>query len=758
MDTLIGIAGGIAIIAVAGLILGIVVYAIRKHLTDEQRPLAFIVVFIALFICACAENWNGDTARNILGLPMLVLNAFGTATLAFIGGNGFTMLPALVVNPPQKGYDAIWLDWINGHWALSGTHIVFALLNILAFALTAEAVLSMFTNTTTWLQLHFHHYDDVIIVKLSDDMREQAQSFINDLIDQDEPGSTHGASGAKRSDDDGTKHMRHLIFRIGLTPTDDIPSAYSIILKDTRISVKRETMEKALASAITTTTRHNHGMTTDGRKPGSKTDAREETSGITSVVFRNGRITVFKHKSVGDDSSDIATARAIIDDSTQMKTSDTYSYSFREIQTRQFIRSLTDDTDAANAIRTEKPRLGLGLCRLNAVIVGDDVEGVVLMTVYLIRNSQSLKGYPTIHIVSANIDAIERRLHCAYPALFPITDPNMRGTYPLTPPATLMFHHTLFNMLDSMGTHSTRPGPAHNSARGDDEVTLVVFTSPDTGRAPSQRAIITRTLQRDFGEMSHRRLQFAQYSENEPAGLIYENEYGGRENPGSREHTIAVRLYGNTDETVSAQVILHTDLDTRSMLVNARYSKKPDATGIDLIDTHANQITQEIREAWFGGKLYDRESSRATADFLPIEREVWRVMVGSGDGETLKTTIGELEHMRWNAYMITCGYIPKPCDAKTLAPERDAAYDSGNDNLSKAVRIDDIGKRHLALVDWSYLPNVDAAIEKLNDIPYQGKKHTIVPINDIRIAWNPLQSSDKAIVDNLLQSQTTGNR
>ena len=743
--------GGIGIILLSAALLMAAIYLIHRYLSGNRRPWAFMVVFVAVLVCACFENWDGSTARNVLGLPTLILTALGNAALAFVGGNSFTVLPSMMSDcEPDK-----WAIWISGDPGQALVHIAFILLNILAFALTAEALLSTFTNFWTFLRTTFHRYDDVIIVKFTDDMREQAQSFIDDLTERNESDRNRKdrTSEADGTGPSGKRHSpRHLILRIRLTPDDD-DSRYSIVLGDGHANTKRKSMERTLASAL----KHKRS------KPG--TANTPNSSAFTSVVFRNGRITVFKydpdkldkHVTSGKQDRKDAAHELITGTATDL-TNDTYSYSVREIQTRQLIRHIADDVLDGHA-----PRFEIGLRRLNAMIVGDDVESVTLMAVYLIRNGQSLEGYPTIHIASEHADLIEERLRCAYPALFADTMPE--HSYPLTPPATLTFHHTVFEMVRSVTAPS---GDGANDADDQTDIaeqaTLVVFTSPDAGRAPSQRAIIARTLRRRFGTPEHGRLLFVQYSEDEPAEYVHENEYGGRENPnakgtrnddgGTASSSITVRLYGDIDETISARVLLHSELDTRAMLINGRYSDLKAAKNADLIKADESDLTQDIHDKWNDCSLYDRESSRATADFIPIERRVWEAQRVEGDDATIRERIGRLEHLRWNAYMVTSGFVPKPCDVTQLVQERDEAYGAAHLDpkqlrkyLKDVVRIDKSMGRHLALVDWDCLPQVDEAIAKLNTMPFGGDdRHPRADIN-----WTPLQENDTKITDNLLK-------
>lgn len=698
---------GTAIVLIVGAILTAVVRLVRKYLSEERRPLAFVIVFAALFLCACIENWDGKTASNAVGLPMLIINALGTAMMAFVGGNSFTVFPpgAGEIGTDNTVDDV--LRWMGNNPFPSGVHILFDLLGIIALMLTIEAVLSMFINVTLLLRLRLHRYDDVIVLKNTTDMREQAQSLIDDLChkedDNDRDSHTKGVHGKGAK---GKGATRHLIFHIEMRPDDD---GYSIILGDGLMEVKRTSLEHTLKSAIGKLSHAATGMVSN------TTDSRRLPA-LTSVVMRNGRITVLKHRLTGNGEANNGTsmvAHNLIEDPTRVATDDVYSYSLREIQTRLFVRGIIDGSTRTNGTSASPAETGdadgsasrfrLGAYPLNAMIVGDDVESVTLMTVYLIRNGQSLAGYPTIHIASDNADIIERRLRCAYPALFPDdSGPTRPGTLPLTPPATIRFHRTVFDMAQS---------PEIDCAG---RVTLIVFTSPDTGRAPSQRAIVTRTLQRRFGDLRGR-LLFAQYSEDEPAKVIRENGYGGREQSDSKERTIPVRLYGNINEAVSAQVILHSVLDTRAMLVNARYSGIEGVS--NPLEADADDITPEIRNCWNGSDLYGRESSRATADFLPVERSINLGFQGNGQAEKNRLeSLGRLEHLRWNAYMATSGYVAKPSDTEQFARELEACAQDGSATASRLKHIIRFGgpdTSHIALVDWNWLPQVDAAVHDL---------------------------------------------
>ncbi len=686
------------------------VYLLHDRLDHGRRPRVFVATFIAVALICFAKQLLFET--DAAGASLLssfatsataALTSLGMAGAAFLGGNGFALFP-------DAAGDAAGLAWIAanpGHFAL---HALFELGNLLSLALTAEFALTLFTGFSTHLSLTQGHFGDVLIVHASEPMAVHAERFIN---------------GASES---ATSTPPAIIFR--LSGDDPSHATWRISAAGHTEATDRERALQELASIA----RHL------GKAPG-KTQKRRRERSIYIAVFRNGRVTVALYHpdrasswrnedweralDGAEPASDAPSHPSGIDNP-----SDLYSYSVEEIRVRQLVRQLLPPQGAD---------IGIGTRPLTAMVMGNDVERMVLTIVYLVRNGQALlvgddltaqPRQPRIVIASAKAGRIERRLRRAYPALFPddldtttISGKSAEQQARLTPPATLAFFSSKLDMIEQTPLDA-------------DGVTLVINTEPDEGRAPSQREVWHRALERRCPAI---RPVYVQFDESEHPGFVWENSYGGRERAHA-EDLKRVLIYGSTADCMQSSLVLHRSIDRRAMMVNLRYadsSAKP-----DLFDDAANEpYLSRAQSAWDDPALtlYDRESSRATADFIGAERLFWneqahalaardgRSALTDEDRAVLRDLVGQLEHLRWNAYMVTSGYITRPWGdlAQDFAASwRGYLHEGGDANDGGAVKSlvksairDKHLKRHVALVDWEFLPLADKAIASIADTP-----------------------------------------
>lgn len=701
IGTVLGTAAALAIVAGA-------VYLLHDRLDHGRRPRVFVATFIAVALICFAKQLLFET--DAAGASLLssfatsataALTSLGMAGAAFLGGNGFALFP-------DAAGDAAGLAWIAanpGHFTL---HALFELGNLLSLALTAEFALTLFTGFSTHLSLTQGHFGDVLIVHASEPMAVHAERFIN--------GASESAASTPPA----------IIFR--LSGDDPSHATWRISAAGHTEATDRERALQELASIA----RHL------GKAPG-KTQKHGRERSIYIAVFRNGRVTVALYHpdraaswrdedweralDGAEPASDAPSNPRGIDNP-----SDLYSYSVEEIRVRQLVRQLLPPQGAD---------IGIGTRPLTAMVMGNDVERMVLTIVYLVRNGQALlvgndltaqPRQPHITIASAKAGRIERRLRRAYPALFPdsldaatVSSESTERLARLTPPATLAFFSSKLDMIEQTPLDA-------------DGVTLVINTEPDEGRAPSQREVWHRTLERRCPAI---RPVYVQFDESERPGFVWENSYGGRERAHA-EDLKRVLIYGSTADCMQSSLVLHRSIDRRAMMVNLRYadgSAKP-----DLFDDAANEpYLSRAQNAWDDPALtlYDRESSRATADFIGAERLFWNEqaqalaarnghdILTNEDRAVLRDLVGQLEHLRWNAYMVTSGYITRPWDdlAQDFATAWRAYLHEGGDpndggavkSLVKSTIRDKHLKRHVALVDWEFLPLVDKAIASIAD-------------------------------------------
>lgn len=758
IGTALGTVAALAVVAGA-------VYLLHDRLDRGRRPLVFVATFAAVAVISFAQQMlfeadagGGDPVSYFATAATAALASLGQAGAAFLGGNGFSLFP-------DAAGDAAGLAWIAANPDAFGLHALFELGNLLSLALTAEFALTLFTGFSTHLSLIQGHFDDVLIVRASTSMAEHARRFIEGAVAQ---APHHGPAVISLVRDADTAAETWHIAAAGHVETVD---------------GDRALREAACIARHLKGSRRAEGRTAPTGGAGAPGKARQGNRSLYVAAFRNGRVTVALYRPDrvrawgaadwaraldGSDPSAGGEPRAAtgID-----APSDLYSYSIEEIKVRQLMRLL---------LPAHGPGVGLGLRPLTAMVMGDDIERMVLTIVYLIRNGQALcvddtdavrPLVPHVAIASAASDRIERRLRRAYPALFPTaaatgaaagtTGATAGGATsagapaPLTPPATLAFFTSKLDMIEQ-----TPLDPAG--------VALVVNTEPDEGRAPSQREVWHRALERRCPTIDP---LYIQYDASERPDFIWENGYGGRERSRAEELK-RVLVYGSTADCMQASLVLHRSIDRRAMMVNLRYADA-DARP-DLFDEERNErYLGRAVAAWDDPSLtlYDRESSRATADFISAERLFWeeqanalrarsgRAELTAQDRAHLCDLVGRLEHLRWCAYMVTSGYIARPWDdlAEAFADSYRTYRQQGGDPtdrgavraLVKNVLRDKHLKRHVALVDWESLPEVDAAIARIADTPENERALAQADVLGwVRSRCN--QQADRAIADQFI--------
>ncbi|MDM8164212.1 hypothetical protein [Collinsella intestinalis] len=737
------------------------VYLLHDRLDRGRRPLVFVATFaVVATICFVqkmlfeADAGGGDPVSYFATAATAVLTSLGQAGAAFLGGNGFSLFP-------DAAGDAAGLAWIAANPGAFGLHALFELGNLLSLALTAEFALTLFTGFSTHLSLVQGHFDDVIIVRASASMAEHAQRFIEGAVAQ-APGGGPVVISLVRDAEAGAK-------------TWHIAAAGHVEAVDG----DRALLEAACIARHLKKPRHAKSRTAPAHGAGTARKARRDGHSLYVLTFHDGRITValYQPDSVrawgpNDWADALGTADPGMDGETRAATgmdvpSDLYSYSIEEIKVRQLMRRL---------LPAHGPGVGLGLRPLTAMIIGDDIERMVLTIIHLVRNGQALfvddagaacPRVPRIAVASAAADRIERRLRRAYPALFPAATAteisgattggaaDVDGPAPLTLPATLTFFTSKLDMIEQ-----TPLDPAG--------ITLVVNTESDAGRAPSQREVWHRVLKRRCPTIDP---LYIQYDASEQPAFIWENGYGGRERSRAEELK-RVLIYGSTADCMQANLVLHRSIDRRAMMVNLRYADT-DARP-DLFDDERNEsYLDRAVAAWNDPSLtlYDRESSRATADFISAERLFWeeqanalrarsgRAELTAQDRAHLCDLVGRLEHLRWCAYMVTSGYIARPWDdlAEAFADSYRTYRQQGGDPtdrgsvraLVKNVLRDRHLKRHVALVDWESLPEVDAAIARIADTPENERALAQADVLGwVRSRCN--QQTDRAIADQFI--------
>lgn len=137
-----------------------------------------------------------------------------------------------------------------------------------------------------------------------------------------------------------------------------------------------------------------------------------------------------------------------------------------------------------------------------------------------------------------------------------------------------------------------------------------------------------------------------------------------------------IRFFDRQRQIYSGAVFLQEMRDSMARSVNLSYQEKA-------YDIH------EMQEAWVKADYFSRESSRASADFIPAMLKIAGITEAEALEEGLfeervpyKSTLMEsmsiTEHLRWEAFHYAMGYSPMPmdvfekrCIAGIASPQRD---------------------------------------------------------------------------------------
>lgn len=135
------------------------------------------------------------------------------------------------------------------------------------------------------------------------------------------------------------------------------------------------------------------------------------------------------------------------------------------------------------------------------------------------------------------------------------------------------------------------------------------------------------------------------------------------------------------------------------------------------IDRRAADAVVQERAAWRGLSYVNRASSRASAEFTPGLLEVARSAAQLGEPEQLEL-VAQTEHLRWNAFYRMLGYQRLPSDElRPRFEDARARHPQGApDEWARCARDDEERLRHVCLVEWDELPQIDAVHAELDGV------------------------------------------
>ncbi|MDL2273019.1 hypothetical protein LJC34_00475 [Oscillospiraceae bacterium OttesenSCG-928-G22] len=188
-----------------------------------------------------------------------------------------------------------------------------------------------------------------------------------------------------------------------------------------------------------------------------------------------------------------------------------------------------------------------------------------------------------------------------------------------------------------------------------------------------------------------------------------------------------IRFFERRERVFSAKILLRDGLDEMAQAVNFTYAK---GRGAD----------ETPESAWRALPHFSRESSRASADFIPAMLKMAGIdMASAKHSETffahlsaeLTETLSIAEHLRWNAFHYAAGYTPMAPDDARRRKERGLV----------PVQKDTLHLKHVCLVPWEELDSVSALITELQGAPVNYKSYDRQNVLNIPITLSILENT-----------------
>ena len=204
--------------------------------------------------------------------------------------------------------------------------------------------------------------------------------------------------------------------------------------------------------------------------------------------------------------------------------------------------------------------------------------------------------------------------------------------------------------------------------------------------------------------------------------------------PEKSENTVDVEdmkrisFFGQDAQLYSLDALQNSQIDRCARLINAFYC------GVNIDSSTGDpDASPQVRKTWRECKQFDRNSSRASAEFINVEQHWKNRFEELGlSADDVKMRIVQLEHKRWCAFFATEGF--RPMSYETLHARYAYAY-AGNaeeinvdggikdvtvtpKNCMKFARADTPNYRfshyeHICLVPWDELPEKDEECAKV---------------------------------------------
>lgn len=192
-----------------------------------------------------------------------------------------------------------------------------------------------------------------------------------------------------------------------------------------------------------------------------------------------------------------------------------------------------------------------------------------------------------------------------------------------------------------------------------------------------------------------------------------------------RLETMLVSPYASCKEIWTPSIVLHQELDLRAMRMNGWYSLDEEDMG-----KPRPEREQLIRAAWKKASEFDKDSSRASCDFLDTIAAMMGLDADAISAEEFKhklqepallNALAKVEHLRWCAFLYAHGYTPMGQEEFEQRIEAHEQARAAGKKSSGKPHCDTSAKRHACLVGWDELPNLEPLYCRYDEKIAQGK-------------------------------------
>lgn len=208
--------------------------------------------------------------------------------------------------------------------------------------------------------------------------------------------------------------------------------------------------------------------------------------------------------------------------------------------------------------------------------------------------------------------------------------------------------------------------------------------------------------------------------------------------------TADIKYFGSRSQLYALDGLKNGDMDHDARLINAFYCVEGGKYGKEeKWDDLIEEVKGKECEQWNGVSQFDRNSSRASAEFIEVQN-AWRERLLDIEGKkNVDLRIMQLEHLRWCAFLAAMGFTPMSddtCEKRFNMAHEGNAYWRNSLGTPKKVRKDSVkdcmkfaradtpdclnsSYEHICLTPWD---NLDYASDICNQLGGKILPHTIL--------------------------------